>query len=481
VYSPQLGTRLKISHTQLNIVALAANVGVYITGPVWGRIVDSRGPRMLLACSAVFLLGGYSGIRYLYVSGLAPDALSIPTISFFVLLLCGFLTGAGSGGGFAGSVNSTAKTFPDRARASTTGLVISGYGLSAFLFSTISHIFFAGRASPLLLFLALGSSFPMMLGSFFVRPIPLPEQEDTVGNHEGYSETSTSASAYEQHNNSRTRLLNHAHVEGNLQDDDHVALSPSHSPVSDSHRRSLSRGTALALDMLPNLHGKKLWCSSDFWLLFVILSILSGTGLMYINNVGSMSQCLYAYNNPNYDEVVASGWQVRQVSTISIMNFSGRVSIGLVSDFARNKYNMPRSYCLVLVSVMFFVSQVVVSSVNDITHLWIASALLGLSYGSVFSLFPTVCLEWFGMPHFSENWGFLALSPIGAGNLFSLAFGRNLDAHDSPPPHHTLNPPLTDVYSTPRCLQGLSCYVDTIYLTMFATFFGYSSEHLGWI
>lgn len=47
-----------------------------------------------------------------------------------------------------------------------------------------------------------------------------------------------------------------------------------------------------------------------------------------INNVGSMSQCLYAYNNPNYDEVVASGWQASQVSTISIMNFSGRVFIG---------------------------------------------------------------------------------------------------------------------------------------------------------
>ena len=46
---------------------------------------------------------------------------------------------------------------------------------------------------------------------------------------------------------------------------------------------------------------------------------------------------------------------------------------------------------------MFFVSQVAVASVDDITHLWIASAVLGLAYGCVFSLFPTVCLEWFGM------------------------------------------------------------------------------------
>jgi hypothetical protein len=77
--------------------------------------VDSRGPRILLACSFVSLLGGYSGIRYLYDSGLAPDASSAPAIVFYALLFCSFLTGVGSAGGFTSSVNATAKTFPDRA------------------------------------------------------------------------------------------------------------------------------------------------------------------------------------------------------------------------------------------------------------------------------------------------------------------------------------------------------------------------------
>ena len=58
---------------------------------------------------------------------------------------------------------------------------------------------------------------------------------------------------------------------------------------------------------------------------------------------------------------------------------------------------MPRSYCLVLVAFMCFLSQVVASQVDHIADLWIASSVLGLGYGAVFSLFPTVCLEWFGM------------------------------------------------------------------------------------
>lgn len=47
-----------------------------------------------------------------------------------------------------------------------------------------------------------------------------------------------------------------------------------------------------------------------------------------INNVGSISQALYAKGNPNYDELEASRWQAAQVSTLSVCNFAGRILIG---------------------------------------------------------------------------------------------------------------------------------------------------------
>ena len=106
-----------------------------------------------------------------------------------------------------------------RQRASTTGLVISGFGLSAFLFSSIFHMFFAGNESAFLLLLALGSSFPMILGFFFVRPIPLPKEEDPVVNRGGHSETTSSA--LEQHDDSHIRLLDHDYIEGRHQMSEH--------------------------------------------------------------------------------------------------------------------------------------------------------------------------------------------------------------------------------------------------------------------
>ena len=104
----------------------------------------------------------------------------------------------------------------------------------------------------------------MILGFFFVRPVPLPEEEL---NHEVNSVTSSSA--YDQ---SYTPLLNYdPHI--NEQGDDGAGIELTPSSHRETYRGSLNRGETMAFDMLPNIHGKKLWCSSDFWLLFGILSI----------------------------------------------------------------------------------------------------------------------------------------------------------------------------------------------------------------
>jgi hypothetical protein len=65
----------------------------------------------------------------------------------------------------------------------------------------------------------------------------------------------------------------------------------------------------------------------------------------------------------------------------------------------KNKYNLPRSYLLPPIAALFFLSQLLLVTVvgNHIAQLWIASLLLGLAHGCLYSLYPTLCLEWFGM------------------------------------------------------------------------------------
>ena len=88
------------------------SVGVYGTGPLWGRVVDTRGPRFLLAGAFFSLLIGYSGMRYLYNA--AEGSGSTSQLTYFVLVLFSFLTGVGGTGGLSSAVNTTARSFPER-------------------------------------------------------------------------------------------------------------------------------------------------------------------------------------------------------------------------------------------------------------------------------------------------------------------------------------------------------------------------------
>ncbi|KAK7689991.1 hypothetical protein QCA50_006633 [Cerrena zonata] len=552
-YGPQLGARLHLSHTQLNVIGLSGNIGVYGTAPLWGKLVDAKGPRILLVIGFVFLLSGYLGIRHLYDVGLPEGVADLSTVAFGALVLCGFMTGIGGNGGLASSMNVTAKSWPDRARATTTGLVLSGFGLSAFLFSTLAHIFYPGDTSEFLLLLAIGTSFPMVWGFFFVRHIPLPHSELTHSALEhGHARSESATRILARENNSTTHLLKDnddvthededeadgamsASVEFYPRSATHhhqaeasdyvvprspgaVALSPTRSSgnrnrsrgsfsVSRSRSRVRGVGIGIGADGLPNMRGMALAVNRNFWLLFTITSLLSGTGIMYINNVGSISQALYAEHSVEYDEVESAQLQALQVSTISIMNCVGRIGIGIIADITKNYFKLPRSFCISLVASLFVISQVAVYNVEHVNNLWKASALLGVAYGSLFGLFPTITIEWFGLPHFSENWGFVSLSPMIGGNIFSIAFGRNLDAHapsdsaaapSSSSTSSIVSTATAAITSTVissstlttrgglpsdhQCLQGRICYADSLKMTIFACCFALLlALYAGWI
>lgn len=484
-YAPQLGARLGLTHTQLNMVGLSGNMGVYSTAAVIGKLVDAEGPRIPLVMAIVFLFSGYLGIKSIYDAGSGHP---ISTITFVILILCTFLTGVGGNGGLSSAVKPVAKSFPDKFRATTTGIVLSGFGLSAFLFSTIAHAVFPGNTSDFLLVLAIGTSLPMIPGYFFIREIPLPgssnyhclESDDENHEHD-FVDVSTSSGLEREH----ARLLEDQDSEQTEQRHHHYHQQESprvmsnflHSDVQLSsalweiEHRSLPRRTSLddsAVKLIAdvdadagliNLSGRALFATVDFWLLFTIMSLLSGTGLMWINNVGSIVQALLAKDNPDYGDSESSRWQSIQVSTVSIMNCTGRIFVGIIADLVKTRLRRPRAYCILLVTSLFLASQVLAIQTSDVEHLYKASAMLGFAYGGMFGLFPTISMEWFGLPHFSENWGLLSLSPLIGGNLFSLVFGWNLDANSHAGVAVSPSP------SSSQCTQGVQCYTSSLYMT----------------
>lgn len=482
-YLPQLGARLHLSHTKLNVFAVAGNIGVYMSGPFLGKIVDARGPRPLLIAAFILLLSGYSGIRGIFDAGLG-EGKDLSTLRLIILVLCSCFSGVGGHAGMASAMNTTAKNFPDHLRAVTVGLVMSGFGLSAFFFSSISHTLFPGNTSDFLLVLALGTAIPMIFGFFFVRVIPLPSHGESaveVGSSNNYQPLATSADSDEhRHYDSRSKLLQYQSDmvdEGESREpilqpnqvssSNSVELFPSSGfhnrdtgsnshPIEESQSKNVMEGRGV------NLCRWTLWKSFDFWIMCSMHALLAGTGLMYINNAGSIAQALLAHLKPDYDEAESAVWQAAQVSAISLASFSGRILIGIVADTVKSRHRVPRSFCMPAMCALFILSQLSLVAIGDVRHLWMASVLLGLAYGCWFGLLPTISIEWFGLAHFSENWGIISVFPVLGGNLFSIAFGRNLDAHEPPPA--TPSPSIANT----RCLDGRGCYVQTLYLNIWA-------------
>lgn len=194
---------------------------------------------------------------------------------------------------------------------------MSGFGLSAFFFSALSRALYPDDTSSFLLTLALGTSFPMILGFFLVRPIPLPSEQDgslepapaprrlSVSEipHDGFAHSAGvdrvfagDALVLEHDNDSQTTLLAthlhgrhqhhyHLHQESGYIHEDHGILNPrSHSvefaaspPPGGNRHRSMSavshKSKTRVIEVMREAHGKELFLSGDFWLLFVIMSL----------------------------------------------------------------------------------------------------------------------------------------------------------------------------------------------------------------
>jgi hypothetical protein len=247
-----------------------------------------------------------------------------------------FSTGFGGSGSSCAAINAVAKSFSDSTRATMTGAVLAGFGLSAFMFSTVGHILFDGEAGGLLLLLAFGTGMPMVIGSFIVRPVSPAsqgagyerigeeEEELLVDETEGY--VGSTGNALERIRSTSLELSRSISPHQRGRPHVHFATTDPDAGAAvsaKSHTRTSSVGSISPIHL--SYSPSDLVVSPDFWLVFAVLALLCGTGLMYINNAGTVALALARGGKLVYDKKVVSGWQAKQVGTFSVWNCSGRI------------------------------------------------------------------------------------------------------------------------------------------------------------
>ena len=256
-----------------------------------------------------------------------------------------FMTGAGGSAGLSASVNAAAKSFPDKTRASATGTVLAGFGLSAFAFSTVGHLIFKGDAGGLLLLLAIGTGLPMFVGSFVVRPVPPTREADgyepvasvpdiIVDDEEAYPRDSIDS--YRGARSTSLELARSRSPATRGRPAHPHAIIPAELPSSATLPKTIRNSSLASLGPLaPTYTPLQLLSSTDCHILFVILALLCGTGLMYINNVGTVALALARNGSPLYDQRAVSAWQAKQVATVSVWNAAGRILGGQYCSSSR--------------------------------------------------------------------------------------------------------------------------------------------------
>ncbi|ORY43791.1 hypothetical protein BCR33DRAFT_717434 [Rhizoclosmatium globosum] len=155
-----------------------------------------------------------------------------------------------------------------------------------------------------------------------------------------------------------------------------------------------------------------LFSQRDAWLLFGAFILLSGTGLMYINNVGAIVIALSSAKTIPSD---IQATQRLHVSLLSICNCAGRISTGLASDILMTRFKLTRLVGMLaggLLIVLALSTALFTLTGDAVTGLIPVTLLLGMGYGGIFSAAPAI----------------VSLGPALGGHLCNLVFGMYLDS-----------------------------------------------------
>ncbi|KAF2311363.1 hypothetical protein GH714_022078 [Hevea brasiliensis] len=142
----------------------------------------------------------------------------------------------------------------------------------------------------------------------------------------------------------------------------------------------------------------------NFWLLFIASICGLGSGLATVNNISQVGESL-GYTTLETNSLV-SLW--------SIWNFLGRFGAGFVSDIFLHRGGWARPLFMVVTLSTLAIGHMVIA-IGFAKSLYLGSFLVGVSYGSQWSLMPTITSEIFGVGHMGTIFNTIAIaSPLGS-------------------------------------------------------------------
>jgi oxalate/formate antiporter len=162
-----------------------------------------------------------------------------------------------------------------------------------------------------------------------------------------------------------------------------------------------------AIDESKGFAPREMLRNPIFWLLFVMMTMMSTTGLMVISQMGAIARDF------NVADVLVFGMAALPLAlTIDrITNGLTRPFFGWVSDNIGRENTMFIAFALegIAISFWYFLA-------HDPFWFVVLSGVVFFGWGEIFSLFPSTLTDTFGVKHATTNYGFLYMAQ-GVGSI----------------------------------------------------------------
>lgn len=457
VYSIQIQNHLDFTQSEIDLVGTMGNLGTY-TCFLGGVLFDRYGPKASGIFGVVLSFLGY----FLLWAGVSKHVAHTP----FMIGLYQFIWSHGASALDITVVSATVRNFPMNVGA-VVGLLKSFYGISGALVTRFYTSWYQPNAIKFLLFLTL---FVTILGGVALIPVTIVTKRHTyplthlgfrrlrfglavvvvLALYLGFLGVLTAENVFKDSAvytyimialillplfmifpfkfwldpapSSNASLLRG--VEGSAGSVSNAYVLPEDA-LDEDLSASLISPAAEDLDVchVSGCTVTEAVCTIDFWLLFFVGVVWTGSGLMMINNVSQIAQALGAA--PNGQDVY--------VTIISVANCFGRLFVGTFSDLFAAKLSRPMFFIIMLATLLL---GLVIITVSDLSLLYLGCIFTAAAYGSYWCVMPAVVKERFGTRAFGAINSVLSLgAAIGsyfmAKELFSLVYQSHVPAHET--------------------------------------------------
>lgn len=394
---------LNLGYTQIsiNIIAGSMMIGLYLTLPMLGYLADAHGP-VLLAIIGFLVSPGYFFAYEIYNHGLGEWWMAVAF----------FFVGMGTSSSYFCSLLTCARIFPDR-KGLSISLPVACYGLSSFLLAWVFtwdmfNDFTTGLINVEKVFLFLSLMYAIVCFVNWVSSVVVSLEKEIIFAKLFEEEAEERNNNYGSLNNGDREVISEERVRVQNRDDDD-------DDTFDNNEESGLLNAGVIDEMTHEDKFKLFLKDPSMKLVMISLFCLAGPLELFISNLGSIIK-----NVTGGGEKEISN----QVAIFSISSTITRLSMGVLSDIFHTCFS---SIMMIQISVLLTAIGFTLISLNY-QQFEIISVVIGIGYGTVFTIFPTLVATVWGVEIFGSTWGLFLSAPAIGSLLFGLFYAVEYDS-----------------------------------------------------